>query len=560
MRRALLATLGLFASLALLGPATAGAAATWHSQQPVAAGIGVPSEIGEIGDIQFWAPNHGMLITAGNAGVPAGLFAYDGTGWYRYSTVCGGHQGRIAFAGPDDFWTISDQQAGQATGAAPARRVSLCHFFNGAVVASYAQPVGQGNSYLPMGAAACSSPGDCWFGGERLPLGANVGAFHLHWDGAAVTAIPSLTDAMPALEDPGRTVVGTTFYKGRYFESVQVNPGDSATGETAADPSYIHQILSPNAVHPFVPTEIPGGVEITGGGTPEQLQGFRFSSGGATSEAGEGAALWAVSGAREKPAGVTVLRKVENQFFAQVNLKNEGEPSFKLGDEVTGLGAEPGGAQAWVAYRRSNETEGLGPALVARIGANGSVGNPVSLPGPSEMLSPKGTAGPLTCPAVEQCWMATERGWLFHLGPDLEQDTDPALHVLVTFRPPDASLPSLPPAGTIEDDSGRGSPFERSEETLESNPEDPSKLPKPLLSKVKQKVVDGHILELTFTLTARAHVQLIARRAGKVIGKTKRMTLDKGRRHLRLSLDPKHWPTKLDLEVHAAKGKGKKKS
>ena len=109
MRRAGLVLACLLVA-AVCGAPVAGAQ-EWRSEQPVAAGIGVPVGIGEIGDVEFWAPNRGMLITAGNEGIPAGLFAYDGSGWYRYSTVCGGHAGRIAWAGPDDFWTISDQQS-----------------------------------------------------------------------------------------------------------------------------------------------------------------------------------------------------------------------------------------------------------------------------------------------------------------------------------------------------------------------------------------------------------------------------------------------------------------
>ena len=48
-------------------------------------------------------------------------------------------------------------------------------------------------------------------------------------------------------------------------------------------------------------------------------------------------------------------------------------------------------------------------------------------------------------------------------------------------------------------------------------------------------------------------MQLVARRKGKVVAKTKRYTMAKGRRSLRLPLDPKRWPTKLDLQVHAVK-------
>src|SRR6202034_3760679 len=103
-----------------------------------------PAALGDVGDISFWAPNRGLLIPAGNEFVPAGLYAYDGVSWHQLSTVCGGETGRIAWAGPDEFWTISDQRAGQILGtgfeASALLNVSLCHFVNGQVVASYAMP------------------------------------------------------------------------------------------------------------------------------------------------------------------------------------------------------------------------------------------------------------------------------------------------------------------------------------------------------------------------------------------------------------------------------------
>ena len=114
MRRGLIAAVVGVALFCLgLSPACSLAASGWHSEQPVAAGAGVPVPLGEVGDIEFWAPNRGALITGGNGGMPAGVYAYDGTGWYLYSTVCGGREGRIAWTGPDEFWTISDQRAGE---------------------------------------------------------------------------------------------------------------------------------------------------------------------------------------------------------------------------------------------------------------------------------------------------------------------------------------------------------------------------------------------------------------------------------------------------------------
>ena len=50
----------------------------------------------------------------------------------------------------------------------------------------------------------------------------------------------------------------------------------------------------------------------------------------------------------------------------------------------------------------------------------------------------------------------------------------------------------------------------------------------------------------------------LAKRKGAVVAMTRRYTMDRGRRSLRLHLDPKHWPTKLDLRVHAVEKRAPK--
>jgi hypothetical protein len=529
--------------VAVLGAAPA-SAEEWRSEQPVAAGIGVPVGIGEVGDIEFWTPNRGMLITAGNEGIPAGLFAYDGSGWYRYSTVCGGHGGRIAWAGPNEFWTISDQQAGQETGRAPPQHISLCHFVNGAVVASYAEPLGLADSYLPMDAAACAAPNDCWFAGERLPGTTNVGAFHLHWDGASLTAVPALTEQQPGIEDPGRSVTSLAFHQGNLYEGVEVAAGDVAPAEPVSQPSFLHQVFAA-APTVFIPlyTEEPiayGDVHAK----PAQLEGFRLS--------GDGEELWAIAGAKIAPAAPTALR-LGPTGFEQVPL-DAPAGALEAGDRVGGVAAEPGGEDVWVGFSRPGDFS-ASPARLALVHGDGSVDPPTLLPAADEGIGRKGTAGPIACPAAGQCWMATEGGWLFHRGADLPQDADPALHALVTFRPSDASLPSVPPVDLPEDNSGANA-----EEKKEAPPEAveeplPKHLPA-LYSKVKSRLLGGNVLELTFLLRAKAHVQLLAKLKGEVVARTPLYTMPKGIRSLRLRLDPKRWPTKLDLRVRAI-GRGK---
>jgi hypothetical protein len=564
VRRAAVVLLSL---LLLWAPATASATQTWHSQQPRGGG-GYPL-LGEVGDLECWngEANRCLLITAGNGGTAPGLFAYDGSDWYRYSTVCGGHEGRIAWAGPSEFWTISDQQpGGQIPGQAAATylNISLCHFRDGRVVASYGEPAGAANSYRHMAAAACAGPSDCWFAGERLPeasASGNLGAFHLHWNGSSVAAVPSLT-VSSNLSDPWRSVTGLAFHEGHFYESVGVKEGDvpnnareSQEEEKGLGPSFVHRIEGP--AEPFEP--LFGESAFDYGGLfaeARELEGFHLIG-------GDGG-LWAIAGSLEAGARVTVLR-LGAAGLTQLLFKDEEEA---LGSEVLVADAavEPGPEdEAWIAFRpRFDPAASLSvPARLVRIHGDGTVEPKIELPLAGDELGGepvgrKGVAGPISCPAAEQCWLSTRRGWLFHLGPDPAPQSDPAMHVLVTSRPPDNSLPTVPPLELPEDTSGAGVPGLSEQEEIPIEFEEPPKRRPALLSKIKQRLIGATMLELSFTLRAKAHVQLIARRNGSVVARTGRYTMTRGRHSLRLRLDPKRWPTKLDLEAHAVKPRGSK--
>ena len=145
----------------------------------------LPVGLGKIGDIEFWAPNRGLLITAGNPPtVPPGVWVYNGVEWRELATECGATDGRIAWAGPDEFWTVSDGRPGQTSESKeninlpPLEDNTLCHFADGQIVGSYAHPAFQADSYLQMHAAGCLEPSDCWFAGEPLeePLPRRVSA------------------------------------------------------------------------------------------------------------------------------------------------------------------------------------------------------------------------------------------------------------------------------------------------------------------------------------------------------------------------------------------------
>jgi hypothetical protein len=538
----------VLAALVLAVPAVA-SAAEWRAEQPLTEGSVVPSSIGTVYDIEFWSPNRGALITAN------GVWAYDGTGWHRYSTVCGGTGGRIAWAGPTDFWTISDQRLGQAQPEASLKdlqAISLCHFRDGAVVASYAEPTGLVTSWEHMNAAACLGPNDCWFGGELLPGHPNTGAFHLHWNGATLTALPSLTQLEPETLDPPRAVSGMATVEGSLFESLRIDAG-AIPGELREQPTVLHQI-SEETSPPSFPSILASRPLEYGGGKPSELGGFLLS--------GDGASLWGIAGRLEpagKPVPVVAFRYLGGAIepIKLANPTGPTSPTDPLAEEpmVSAIAAVPGGEEAWVGYNLPDEYgHNQSPARLALLHSDGTVDSATELPVAGEELAHKGIVSALACPAFEQCWMATTGGWLFHLGEDLPRDEAPAMHQLITFRPPDGGTQSLPPDSLPIDNSG-SEPEEKP--ALEPLPKAPAKeeLALPLVIKVKQHLV-GRTLELTFTLTAKARVRFIAKRHGKVVAKTPLQTLTRGHHELRLRLDPKHWPTKFHLE---AKPVGKKK-
>jgi hypothetical protein len=176
------------------------------------------------------------------------------------------------------------------------------------------------------------------------------------------------------------------------------------------------------------------------------------------------------------------------------------------------------------------------------------------LPSAEDGLARKMQADRLACPDAGQCWMATATGWLFHLGGDLPRDDAPEMHRLITFRPPDAATIVFPPDTPPDDTSGLAPPvfYEPPPDTSDvPDPSTETKRARKLVTGVRRRMIHRTTLELTFTLTAKAHVQLVAKRKRTVVARTKRVTLAKGKHRLRLRLSAKHWPTKLDFRVTA---------
>lgn len=564
-RSRVLALIGALAALALgTGPAAAHAqaleddgGASWQLEPvtppelPNGEKSTTPIPLGRIGDIEFWAPNRGLLITAGNGStIPPGVWAYNGQGWHELSTVCGATDGRIAWAGPEEFWTVSDGRPGQAADAhglpAPLEDNTLCHFSGGNVVASYAALAFQANSYQAMHGAQCITAADCWFGGEPLPVG--VGGFHLHWNGSSLEAKPYEGEAQ-AVED-------MRSFQNRLYESVRIQHA----ARTLEEPPALH-LINPKGFSPVFESIL--GVPLYGTGEfPEALDFLHLSA--------DPEALWgAAAPVRETPPGseaarVTVVRSEAGEWSQLLGPKTSGPNPFPE-DVVNSLAAEPAGSSGpdngWIAVDTQTDAfAGFSPnerALVARISPTGAVSDEERLPSAGEGIGPKGAAAKIVCPAPHDCWMATTQGWLFHLAPAgerrLPQDNDPAFANLITYRPPDEGLPQVVPDAPPVDDSGLlGERPPSIGSLLESSPlTNESQVSVPLISGIRTRLVHGTTLELRFHMAVRARLRLLAKRGRSVVAATPMRTLAPGSRKLLLRLNPHRWPTKLDLQSHA---------
>jgi len=593
----LLALCLIVAVVAASAPAAAQAGeeggASWRLEQPLPpkAPTGTPEAslpigLGQIGDIEFFEPNRGLLITHGDGpAIPPGVWAYNGVEWHELAEVCGATEGSIAWAGPADFWTVSNGRPGQvseSSGSAEQERAvplednTLCHFAEGRVVGSYAHPAFEADSYQAMHAAGCIPPQppavtseDCWFGGAALPE-PQIGAFHLHWNGSTLEAEPYLGE--------GHAVEDMDVLEGLIYESVRVNATDRVAKEKSRYP-VIH-VIDPEATPAIAPEEAEPPLYGSSKELTSALDFLHLSS-------AEGA-LWGAAGKSSKritssevPGQVTVVRRVHGVWSQLIGpgsrtegtppnplgrvLPNEAEETRLLGGEaanatVSALAAEPGGERAWLALSSpTGSGEGVS-AVLLHISAEGKVLGEQTLPSAREAeagIGPKGAAARLSCPAVEDCWMATTEGWLYHLAPEgertLPRNEIPGFGGLITYRPKDQGLPQEVADAPPPDDSGlTEEPPDYGGTIAETEvPAIETKVEAPLLSDLHSRLIHKTTLELRFHLAVKARVRLLAKRHKKVVASTPMRTLAAGNRKLLLRLSRREWPTKLSLQTHA---------
>lgn len=542
MERVAAILVGALASLAVTAGTAAGAL-TWKLEQPdPPPGTTFAVPLGPPGDLQFIAPNRGLLAVEGNSTIPPGIFSYDGERWRQLSVVCGGPAShmRIAVAGPREFWTVTEPSKPRS-GAGTA----LCRFRDGAVIASYSTALESPDPFRELDAAACNGPDDCWFGGfgTQDPDGVRRGAFHLHWNGATLETVYA---------PQGRGVTDLESHGGAIYESVVVGrrPNDPIGEVDLLDPEprprLLHRIAGGRiANEPFLPRGFyqppppAGPIELPSGGS--ELLALD----------GDGAQLWAAGGGAASGPDAPEAGMVSRPPLA-VRLDAGGwreaifpSDAFGLRDRFVDVAAVPGTDTAWTAVETFGQRDAGQYARVALISASGSASVtrlPASGPG-------RGSAAKIAFTGPNEGWMVTSAGWLFHYsdpaaGP-LPRDTDPAFAGTITFRPNEAAEQFLPDAPPVDDSEL----FKPPPVELEQDPPAAvvQRLPA-LLRRIRTRV-RGRTLIVRFSLVRRARVSLIGRRKGRVVARTRARMMNPGRRVLRLRLNPRRWPQRLTFRV-----------
>jgi hypothetical protein len=535
------ATAAFVAALALLvmavgAGAARGDALIWRLEQPAPpAGVPFKVPLGAPGDLKFWAVNRGLLTVEGNGTIRRGIYVWNGQSWRQLATVCGGpaETARIAWAGPTEFWVLSEPSLPRAGSG-----LALCRFKDGQVVGSWSTRADAADPFRQMLSATCDGPGDCWFGGigSQDALGTRIGAFHLHWNGS---------DLETVYGPQGRAVSDMQFHQGALFESTYVgkapqNRTDAVElAEPEPTPRLLHRVDGHSfANDPFLPQALPG---VPGAGT----ELLALDS--------DGTDLWAVGGGAASgpaaPPEAAVARpplaaRLTGGAFQELTLTGpELGSTDRLGDVAAMPGSEAAMATVVPFADRQSANSKATVALIEPSGATTITRLPASGSG-------RGSAAHVACPAPNDCWMVTWAGWLFHYSDATPQpvDTHPAFQGTIEFRPNEAAEQFVPDTLPVDDSELFAPP-----PIEDAKAKDPRtrKLP-PLLKRIRSRL-RGFTLTVSFTVTRRALVALIAKRGGATVARTPKRPFGKGRHSLSLQLSRDRYPTKLAFETKALK-------
>lgn len=543
----------------------ASAAGAWtlsdHPAPPPGATFKIP--LGAPGDLQFIAPNRGLLAVEGNATIARGLFVYDGAEWRRLATVCGGSAdtARIAWAGPTEFWTISEPSLPRA-GAG----LALCRFRDGQVAGSFSTAEQSPDPYRRMNAAACTGPSDCVFAGAASsdPTGQRRGTFHLRWDGTALRSEYEPQDrAASDLEAFGGEVVGTRNV-GRRAEG---RDGAAPQPELPEDrPHLLHRIAAGSFIRePFTAADLPVPDPNYGATPPRDATDLLALD-------GDGSDLWAVgggtaSGACPSPAppgtsaGCEDTSGLGGVYDRQPIAARRGAggltelaltQAFSPGERFVDVAAVPGSDDAWVAVQRFLDRRNpTARAKLARLGPDGTVREIITLP---ESGSGRGAAAKIAFSGPNEGWMVTTAGWIFHFtdGTALPRDTDPAFAGPITFRPNEAAAQFIPDAPPV-DDSRLFEPATLEPEPPATVADEPAvKRLRPLLRAVRTRLQGRRLMIISFRVARPARIGVTGRRRGHVVARVRPRSFRPGRRSIRLKLDPGRYPTQITFQIREA--------
>jgi hypothetical protein len=506
--------------------------------------LGVPS------DLSCQAANRCLLSTNGGvSGFGPSVFSFNGQTWRQYASVCGayGDYGRVVWAGPADFWLITDPSPpfGQIH-----QGESLCHIVNGEVVGSYSSLTVQGaaeNAYFRLNSGACLAADDCWFGGDYAELsgGLRQGAFHLHWDGVSLT---------PVYAPQGRAVTDVVAFDGEFLQSVAVGAslGDNATAFNLTtpepEPRLLHTI-APRSGDPsafanvdFAPAPVAG---LPAAATELYALATNSLAGGA------GDRVWAVGGGALSGPDADGSNPFDRGPFAATRQLSGTWSELTMPDGLFGpdeqfidVAAVPGTGRAVAAIVDGAVGFTLAgtPSEVAWIDADGTVERTM-------VSATRGTIVKLACTSSTACWAATAEGRImrFHDPADPEPaiDQDPAFTTTITYRPNEVAEQAVSDNPPV-DDSLLFAPPEETPEPEAEQP--PAKRIKAAVQKVRSKLI-GTKLVIRFRVIRKARVSITAYRKGRVVARARSKLLSKGSHRLTLRLKRDRWPTKLKLRV-----------
>lgn len=573
---------------ATAAPSAVAGTVAWRSAQPAPPpGSPFTGPLGEPADLQFLAPNLGLMMVR-NTGVgpfPSGLLVFDGAEWRQLSTVCGGSGGRIAFASPTEWWTTSAEQI--RPNGPP---ITLCHFRDGAVVGSYAVPDADiSNAYQFMNGAACTGPANCWFGG-RVTGQPATGTFLLRWDGSALRRI-----AHPA----ARAVTDLQPYAGEILAGTSV--GAAENDVVATQPPPERPVFTPETVDDLEPDGPRLLRELRGDGAinvldwaprawdpADEVQDPGFETGLVDIRAmdADGRTLWvagrgSLSAIRPRLPSEPLFDLVETfpdaltpddsqRPFLAIRRAGETRPTevewdaasdIRATEFVHDIAAIPGTNQAWMALGSSFAVQAdsdVASLAWVEVDADGT-GTVLERIDIKRADLEVGDAARVECATATDCWMVTGAGWLYRWsdpGLAITRNTDPAIQRLITTRPPDARTPRDDPDTLPADEAAvYVAPAVEQDAPVEAvAPKQIAALFRVLGKPRVRKRKGRYVIEIRIQLRRNARIQLVGRRKGKTVARTKTRTLKRGRHTIRLNVKRKRWPTALrfvtrDLEI-----------